>query len=77
MACPPEKLAAARRAKQHAQERYGRASWFRGVGLVPHGDGLAVRLNVAPTERGEAPALPKELEGIPVEIVYTKGYSRR
>lgn len=73
----PDQLAAARRAKTEVQERYGAAAWFRGVGLAPHGDGLVVRLNVAPDGRDSVQALPKELGGVPIEIVYMEAYSPR
>jgi hypothetical protein len=73
----PEKLAAARKAKAEAEKRYGRADWFRGAGLAPHGDGLAVRLNVAPEGKEHARSLPKELAGVPLEIVIIEGYAPR
>jgi hypothetical protein len=73
----PDKLAAAHKAKAEAETRYGQADWFRGVGLAPHGDGLAVRLNVAPEGREHAGSLPKELGGVPLELVFIEGYGPR
>jgi len=70
-------LDAARKAKLEAERRFGQASWFRGVGLAPQGDGLAVRLNVASEARQHAHSLPKELGGFPLEVVFIDGYAPR
>jgi hypothetical protein len=72
-----KEVAAARRAKVEAEKRFGKASWFRGVGLAPQGDGLAVRLNVASEARSQARSLPKELDGFPLEVVFIEGYGPR
>lgn len=73
----PKDVAAARKAKVEAEKRFGKAAWFRGVGLAPQGDGLAVRLNVAPEGRTQADSLPKELGGVPLEVVFIEGYGPR
>jgi hypothetical protein len=68
---------AAKRAKKLLLERFQRSIWFRGVGIAPSDEGLKLRINVDPETAPDPSELPLELEGIPVEVLLTKGYSPR
>ena len=66
-----------RHAKESVQAEFGTRAWFRGVGIAPDPSGMVVRLNVDPRAKEEGVKLPTECEGVPVKIVYIKGYEPR
>lgn len=68
---------AIRAAKDALRAKYAAHAWFRGVGIVPRGDGLALRLNVDPESKPDPGELPGTFEGIPVVIVYIGAYAPR
>jgi hypothetical protein len=49
--------------------------WFKGIGIVPHGDQLVLRLNVSPGAKDSE--LPREIDGIPIQIVRLESYEQR
>jgi hypothetical protein len=66
-----------RHAKESVQAEFGSRDWFRGVGIAPDLSGMVVRLNVDPRAKEQGVKLPTECEGVPVKIVYIKGYEPR
>jgi len=62
-------------AKAELQKLVYGQPWFKGIAIVPHGDHLILRLNVSPS--AEASELPREIEGIPIQIVRLESYERR
>lgn len=77
MPASPEIQQRARAAKDRLRERFEREPWFRGVGIVPHGEGLGLRLNVSLGTDAAALLLPNQLAGLPVEVVLIEGYRGR
>ncbi len=67
---------AAQRAKRSLHKKFGDRKWFRGVGIVPAAEGLALRLNVDPSEAGNE-AIPETYYNFPVEVVEIRGYEAR
>jgi len=65
------------RAKRHLLEKYGECDWFCGIGIVPTGEGLGLRLNVDPDVPVEAGEIPQSYRRISIEIVPMKGYTAR
>jgi hypothetical protein len=68
---------ALQRAKRSLAKKYGDRGWFRGVGIVPTDDGLALRLNVDPDAKVEAGEIPATFQNIAIEVVRMKGYKAR
>ena len=68
---------AIRRAKKSLLRKYEGRDWFRGVGVVPAGDGLALRLNVAADADIADDEIPASYYRIPVQVVKTAGYDLR
>ena len=64
------------RAKRSLLKKYGECGWFHGVGIVPSGDGPALRLNVDREERVDE-EIPDTYYNIPVHIVRISGYKTR
>ena len=58
-------------------KKYGDRCWFRGVGIVPTDEGLALRLNVDPDAIVEEGEIPATFQNIAIEVVRTKGYKPR
>lgn len=71
-----QKLRAAERAKRSLHKKFADRQWFRGVGIVPAVDGLALRLNVDPSVAVEN-AIPETYYNFPVEVVEIGGYEVR
>lgn len=67
---------ALQRAKRALKKKYQDCGWFRGVGIVPTADGLALRLNVDPDEPLEE-TIPDTYYTFPIEIVKIGGYRDR
>lgn len=65
------------RAKRSLAKKYGDCCWFRGVGIVPTDDGLALRLNIDPDAKVEKGEIPATFQNIAIEVVRTKGYEPR
>ena len=57
--------------------KYEGREWFRGVGVVPAGDGLALRVNVAADADIADDEIPASYYRIPVQVVKTSGYELR
>ena len=68
--------AALQRAKRELKKKYQDCGWFRGVGIVPTADGLALRLNVDPDKPLEE-TIPATYYTFPIEIVKIGGYQVR
>jgi hypothetical protein len=70
-------LERARKAKERFVAAFGQEAWCRGIGLAPAGSGFAIRLNVDPDTAPPLDQLPREFEGITVEVVPIRGYEPR
>ncbi len=68
---------AVRRAKKSLLRKYEGRDWFRGVGIVPADDGLALRLNVAADADIGDNEIPSSYYRIPVQVVKLAGYELR
>jgi hypothetical protein len=68
---------AARRAKLLLQQKYQNADWLRGIGIAPGAAGFTIRINVDPEIGPDPSEFPSECEGVPVEVLRTKGYGPR
>ena len=68
---------AVRRAKRSLLRKYEDREWFRGVGVVPVNDGLALRLNVAADADIADDEIPASYYRIPVQVVKMTGYELR
>lgn len=67
---------AAQRAKRSLQKKFRDREWYRGVGIVPADDGLALRLNVDPSI-APRDTIPETYYKFPVEVVEIGGYEVR
>jgi hypothetical protein len=68
----------AQRAKQTLALRFAGEPWFRGVAIVPGAGGaLALRVSVATSEEKAAREVPRQVEGVPVDILFIDGYQPR
>jgi hypothetical protein len=64
-----------RRIKDRLREAVKDRPWFRSVGIAPRDGDLILRLNVASNaDDGE---VPREFDGVPIEVVRIDGYDRR
>lgn len=68
---------ALQRAKRSLGHKFGHCEWFRGVGIVPVDDGLALRLNVAPNADIAENEIPATYYNIAVHVVKMGGYELR
>lgn len=71
-----QSVRAAQRAKRSLHKKFGDRAWFRGVGIVPAVDGLALRLNVDPSV-ASGDSIPATYYNFPVEVVEISGYGAR
>lgn len=77
MTGPAPSTRSLQRAKRSLLKKFGERRWFRGVGIVPTDEGLALRLNVDPDAIVEEGEIPATFHNIAIEIVRTKGYEPR
>lgn len=61
-------IAAARAAQGSLATQLDGSAWVRGIGIAVLSDGYGVRVNVASLADGAVPALPTEVDGVPVEV---------
>lgn len=71
-------LAEVQRAKAGLQESLKGRDWCKGIGIAPakEKDRFALRLTVDPAAKGD-PEIPREYDGVPVEVVYMAAYKPR
>lgn len=74
----PQPLPDVQRAKTRLAEDLAGKSWFKGIGIAPskQDDRFALRLTVDPDAKND-PEIPREFEGVPIEVVYLASYSPR
>lgn len=56
-------------------KRFSGNDWYTGVGIVPDGSGLGLRLTAS--SRPDPAEVPKTYYGFNVKVVVTRGYTAR
>jgi hypothetical protein len=77
MSSAAEQAARATDARDVLKARYACEPWFRGVGVALLGEGFGLRLNVASDLDVARVALPRDVDGLPVEVVRVNGFVAR
>ena len=70
-------LESLREAKRLLQAEFEQRAWFRGCGIAPSGDGLALRLNVDPAVEPDEGEIPSSFRGHKVDVVRIGSYRPR
>lgn len=64
-------------AKADFSDRFGQATWCRGVGIARVGPGFALRVNIDPDQTTPEVVQAGRYNGVPLHVVKMSGYQAR